>query len=166
MSQNTPFKAVRSFLQSLPSETRDDAFVHVLMKHLGTSALMELASKDRAIMYDDHFSDHAVGEIRYLGTMLSLRSYLDYYVWGMTDAYNIERQQKFFSFAREHISNSKEDAPENAAEQLASMNRSWQARHHDLVKAAPIWDEIKSGPLSNAALDAYTSALMREKMNP
>ncbi|MGO9944373.1 MAG: hypothetical protein ACLPIC_16645 [Rhodoblastus sp.] len=150
MSQHTPFTIVSTFLNNLPEETRKDLKSHVLTAYRAIDALRDMGSSDIDSEYDKYFSDGSVDIYSYLGRIISLRSFIDYYIWSMTDQYNIRKHDELMDLGDKH---------QELSISIPMLKESFKRRSYDVNSARQNWDSIKDGPLSNVAIAEYTMGI-------
>jgi hypothetical protein len=152
MPKNTPFTVVREFLDRLRKGTRHDAMFHIITNHSGDTVLgiinANFSPDDIEVKYDEIFSDMAANHYSYLGKILALRSFLDFYVWSFIDEYKSKQHYMI-------VEKLKEDT-------ATILKASWDERKNDLMENLVQWESLKAGPLSNEALDAYSQGLWRD----
>ena len=150
MSEHTPLTVIRDFLRTLPQTTRMDAICHIMMDHNGMSGLRDFDMEKSDSIFDQTFSDESVEIYRYRGVSIFLRAAIDFHIWAFSSNYSKTRNDEFISFARKD--NLHPDL-------LDRMEASFNERSDELRSAAPRWEQLKDGPLSNIAIDEYARRL-------
>jgi hypothetical protein len=152
MPKNTPFTVVRAFLDRLHKGTRHDAMFHIIKNHSGDTILEivndNFSPDDIEVKYDEIFSDMESNHYSYLGKILALRSFLDFYIWSFTDEYKSKQHYRIIERLKEGTA--------------AKLRAGWEERKNDLSENLLQWESLKTGPLSNEALDSYSQILWRD----
>ena len=155
MPKNSPFTVIRDFLNGLQERTRNDAMFHIIINHSPETLLKRLKGNfDMPSEYDTIFSDEKSDSYSYLGKILALRSYIDFYIWSFTDETRSTQQYKLFDYV---------ESGDHMPDSLHMLRVSWHDRYEDLSTNLPKWESMKNGPLSNLALSGYTSNLWKDR---